>query len=67
MSEAEKSYHLERAQAEMDLAARAAASVVAEAHRKLSLLHMDRLKELDEACDGAAARSARPGPILEAW
>ncbi len=59
LSEADKFYHLERARAEMELAERARQGVAADAHRKLSLLHMNYLKELDEACQGASGR-ARP-------
>ena len=66
LSEAERSYHRLRAQAELALAEADGRQVVAQAHRKLAQLHMNRLKTLDEACDGSAGRSARPQPFLDA-
>ena len=51
----DKHYHLERARMEMDLAYQAEHRSVAEAHMRLSALHMGRIKALDERCDGSAA------------
>ncbi|HEY0149602.1 MAG TPA: hypothetical protein VGB70_11455 [Allosphingosinicella sp.] len=52
MFEQDRLYHVERARAEMDLAYSAEIHAVAEAHMKLSALHMARLKEADERCGG---------------
>jgi hypothetical protein len=57
LSEQDKSYHLERARMEMDLAYRAEQSPVATAHMKLSALHMGRIKALDELCGGSGLRA----------
>lgn len=39
------SYHRDRARAELDMAYRAATQAAAEAHLRLSSLHMQRLKD----------------------
>lgn len=59
LSEREKSYHLGRAQAEMDLGYRAEHRAAAAAHLRLSALHMSRIKDLDETCEGASAKPMR--------
>ena len=53
MSDQDRLYHIERARRELDLAYRAEQDVVAEAHMKLSALHMARLKQVDERCSGS--------------
>lgn len=47
-------HHQERARIELDLGFRSEDQRVAEAHIGLSALHMQRMKELDEACGGSA-------------
>jgi hypothetical protein len=42
----EREYHTERARVELDQAYRAESSAAAEAHMKLSSLHMQRLQDL---------------------
>ena len=59
LSEQQKTYHLDRARVEMDMAYRATARSAAAAHMKLSSLHIGRIKELDDACDGSAVRRPR--------
>ncbi|TFI57669.1 hypothetical protein E2493_14195 [Sphingomonas parva] len=59
MSETERSYHANRARAEHDLARVAACKAVADAHAQLSLLHLARLKEVDELCEGTMLRGRR--------
>jgi hypothetical protein len=46
-------YHVQRARAELDLAYRAPHQRAADAHMKLSALHMHQIKQADEACGGA--------------
>ncbi len=46
-------YHIQRARAELDLAYRAPHQRAADAHMKLSALHMHQIKQADEACGGA--------------
>ena len=53
MSEQDRLYHMERARRELDLAYQAERHAVAEAHMKLSALHMARLKQVDERCGGS--------------
>jgi len=55
----ESAYHALRARAELDSAARATAGAAAEAHRRLSALHMEQLRRIDESCDGSAFRGRR--------
>lgn len=50
----ESEYHLERARVELDLGFRSEDCRAAEAHIRLSALHMQRMKELDQACGGTA-------------
>jgi hypothetical protein len=50
------SYHVQRARIELDLAYRAPHHRAAEAHMKLSALHMGQVKQADEACGGSACR-----------
>ncbi len=57
--EIDTSYHVERARTELDLALRAQNTAAAEAHRKLSALHMGRIKQLDESCTGSGLATAR--------
>ncbi|HEY7811282.1 MAG TPA: hypothetical protein VIA98_12990 [Allosphingosinicella sp.] len=52
MSDQDRLYHVERARTELDLAYSAQMPAAAEAHMKLSALHMARLKEADERCSG---------------
>ncbi|HEY0012937.1 MAG TPA: hypothetical protein VGB79_08810 [Allosphingosinicella sp.] len=49
----DKDYHMERARSELDWAYRPERETVAEAHLRLSSLHMQRLRDLDESCGGA--------------
>ena len=53
MSIGDRDYHMERARSELDWAYRADHDTAAEAHLRLSALHMRRLRELDESCGGA--------------
>ena len=53
VSEQDRLYHMERARRELDLAYQAERHAVAEAHMKLSALHMARLKQVDERCGGS--------------
>lgn len=55
--EDEKDYHLTRARAEMDLAYRAPEASAAQAHMKLSALHMARIKALDPTNAGPAVEA----------
>ena len=52
-------YHQQRAMAEMDQAYRAERHVVAEAHMVLARLHMQRIKQQDELCDGLVVTPER--------
>lgn len=52
LAEDDREYHTERARVELDQAYRAESSAVAEAHLKLSSLHMQRLQALGGG-DGA--------------
>ena len=49
-------YHVERARAELDLAYNATNEAAAQAHMKLSALHIRQLKQADEACGGSECR-----------
>ena len=46
MSEADCEYHLNRARVELDLAYRAESRAAADAHLRMSSLHMGKIKEL---------------------
>lgn len=48
----ERDHHRDRVRAELDLAYRAHSRAAADAHLRLSALHMRRLAELDSAGDG---------------
>ena len=52
-------YHVERARAELHMAYSAASHVAAQAHMKLSALHMRNLQRMDEACRGSECRPPR--------
>jgi hypothetical protein len=54
MSEIDRNYHLERARTELDAAYRAAHTVAAEAHIKLSALHMARLDHANRRSTAAS-------------
>jgi hypothetical protein len=56
LSQSELVYHVERAESEFELARRASTRSAAEAHRKLSALHLEYLKQLDELCNGEGSR-----------
>ena len=45
----DRQYHSDRARAELDWAYRAERTAVAEAHMRLSALHMQRLQELQSS------------------
>jgi len=49
----DRSYHLERVRSELDIAYHAEAERVADAHLRLSALHIQRLRDLDDDCGGA--------------
>ena len=51
-------FHSRRAMAELDLAVRAASTPAARAHFSLSVLHLDRMKELSDG-----ARTAGEGVL----
>jgi hypothetical protein len=53
VSDQDRLYHIERARRELDLAYQAERHAVAEAHMKLSALHMARLKKVDDRCSGS--------------
>jgi len=55
LADEDREYHTERAREELDSAYRAESSVAADAHMKLSSLHMQRLQALGEDVKGAAA------------
>ncbi len=46
MTRPDRDYHMQRARAEMDMAQDAMCETAAEAHMRLSGLHMDRAKQL---------------------
>jgi hypothetical protein len=52
-------YHAERARAELDRAYRAKGQAAADAHLRLSSLHMKRLQCADEECGGSGVKLAR--------
>jgi hypothetical protein len=53
MSQEDREYHVERARAELDRAYSAKGAAAADAHARLSSLHMKRVQLADESCDGA--------------
>jgi hypothetical protein len=53
LPEIDTSYYVERVRAESDLAFRAEHAAAAQAHMRLSALHMGRMKQLDETCSGS--------------
>ena len=53
MRQEDREYHVERARAEMDRAYNASGPA-AEAHMRLSSLHMKQVQLADENCGGAA-------------
>ena len=59
LSRQDLEYHRQRAMAEMDQAYRTEHHVVAEAHMLLARLHMERIKQQDELCDGSLVTPAR--------
>jgi hypothetical protein len=59
ISEMDVDYHVERARAELDSAYRAQHRAAAEAHMRLSALHMGRVKQLDETCSGSGVGFGR--------
>ena len=54
LREHDQAYHMKRACWELDRASEANRPDVAEAHRRLAALHMDRLRMLDERCGGTS-------------
>lgn len=52
-------YHAERARAELDRANKATGQAAANAHMRLSSLHMERLQRADEECSGSGIYRAR--------
>ena len=59
-------YHVRRARAELDAAYRASSAKVAEAHLRLSVLHMRKLRERDAAArpSGVELRAAPAARIF---
>ena len=55
----DRDYHIDRARAELDWAYRADRDVAAQAHLRLSALHLRRLRDLDESCGGASLSAGR--------
>lgn len=47
-NDSDREYHRRRARSELDMAYRAERQNVAEAHLRLSALHMERLRRLDD-------------------
>jgi hypothetical protein len=58
LTEKQKDYHRRRARQEMDMAYRAEGGTVANAHMKLSALHMSRIAEPDEPREAAPRQLA---------
>ncbi|HEX8226038.1 MAG TPA: hypothetical protein VF605_19700 [Allosphingosinicella sp.] len=52
-------YHAQRARAELDQAHSAKDQAAAEAHMRLSSLHMKRVQSADEECGGSGVCGAR--------
>jgi hypothetical protein len=59
LTEKDKDFHLYRAREELDQAYRSECATAASAHMKLSVLHMRRIKELDELCHGVSLSGRR--------
>jgi hypothetical protein len=59
MRQEDREYHVERARAELDRAYSANGDAAADAHMRLSSLHMKRLQSADEECDGSGVCRAR--------
>jgi hypothetical protein len=57
MGDDDREYHIERARAELDRAYSATGRAAAEAHMRLSSLHMKRVQSADESCDGSGLRA----------
>jgi hypothetical protein len=49
----DREYHTQRAQAELDWAYRAETTLAAEAHMRLSALHMERMRQVKECASDA--------------
>lgn len=58
MHHEDREYHVERAGVELDLAYRAVRPEAADAHLRLSSLHMKCLQRDDERCGGAGVYGA---------
>lgn len=54
LNDEDRSYHSDRARAELDMAYRCENSEVANAHMRLASLHMARLRQEDEFCGGSS-------------
>jgi hypothetical protein len=63
MTQDDREYHVRRARAELDMAYRTSSRVAAEAHMKLSMLHMERVREGNARGDVAADRYASGFPL----
>ena len=59
MQQEDREYHVERARVELDLAYRADKPEAADAHLRLSSLHMKCLQRDDERCGGAGVYGRR--------
>jgi hypothetical protein len=57
LSDQDRHYHMQRARQELELAYDAERQTVIEAHMKLSALHMARLRQADEGCNGDIMRT----------
>jgi hypothetical protein len=57
LSDQDRHYHMQRARQELELAYDAERQAVIEAHMKLSALHMARLRQADEGCNGDIMRT----------
>jgi len=62
MTHGDREYHVRRARAELDMAHRASSSVAADAHMKLSMLHMEKARHGSGRSDAVTGRywSGRP-------
>ncbi|HEX9932987.1 MAG TPA: hypothetical protein VGB08_09120 [Allosphingosinicella sp.] len=54
MRQEDREYHMKRATAELDRAYQAGSRPAADAHMRLSSLHMQRLKDVDDRCGGSS-------------
>jgi hypothetical protein len=59
MNQQDRDYHVDRTRAELDLAYRAEKPQVADAHLRLSSLHMKCLQREDERCGGTGFYGTR--------